>query len=105
MQWLRGDPFSARLLERRVGYCRQGTERRQSLRFADALRFLFHFSRNPLRKCDDPSRVPPGRHVLFSNLRDLIRLESPGDPDQRRPEATMNQSHLSVDKTSNENFL
>jgi len=43
--------------------------------------------------------------MLLSNLRDLIRPESPGDPDQRWPEATMNQSNLSVDKTTDENFL
>jgi len=43
--------------------------------------------------------------MLLSNLRYLIRPESPGQPDQRRPEATMNQGNLSVDKTTNQNFL
>jgi len=49
--------------------------------------------------------VLPGRQMLLSNLRDPIRPESPGNPDQRWPEATMNQGSLSVDKATNENFL
>jgi len=43
--------------------------------------------------------------MLLSNLRDLVWPESPGDPDQHRPEATMNQGNLSVDKTTNQNLL
>jgi hypothetical protein len=105
MQWLRDAPFSARLLERWFRYCCPGTESRQSVRFADALGLLIHFRRNPLRKWDDVSRVPPGRQVLFSNLRELIRSKSPSYPDQRRPEATMNESNLSVDQATDENFL
>ena len=54
---------------------------------------------------NEPSHVPPGRQMLLSNLRDLVRPESPGHPDQRRPEATMNQGNLSIDKTTNQNFL
>jgi len=49
--------------------------------------------------------VLPGRQMLLSNLRELITPESPGNPDQRWPEATMNQGNLSADKATNENFL
>jgi hypothetical protein len=43
--------------------------------------------------------------MLLPDLRDLIGSESAGDPDQRRPEAAMNQSNFSIDETTNENFL
>jgi hypothetical protein len=43
--------------------------------------------------------------VLFSNLRNLIWRESFGYPDQRWPEAAMDEGDPALDKAANENIF
>jgi hypothetical protein len=68
--------------------------------FGDAFGLFFHFSWNPLREWNLPAHVVPGRRVLFSNLRNPSRRESVGYSDQRWPKTAMDESKLSVDKTT-----
>ena len=81
------------------------TQRSEGVLFGDMLGFFSYIRRNPFGEGDLYAHVSSGRCVFISNLRDLARFESARDPDQRRPEAAMDERDLGADNAADQDVF
>ena len=49
--------------------------------------------------------VAPGWRVLVPDLSQLLRGETAGDPNQRRPEPAVNQGELAINEPTNKDLI
>jgi hypothetical protein len=73
--------------------------------FADCLGLLRYLRRYPLWEWHFATCVATRWCVLLSDFGQLLRRETAREPNQRRPEPTMNQGDLAIDEPTHKDLL